>query len=190
MKWTPFQHLIKEISHSDKVNQSRHPVHWQTSAIRAIHEAREAFLCREFESELLHFILWVYANLDFSGSLLCPSHKNSHNASKRYAPCRHPVNCDRWPFVQWGVTTCSGCKIGLKGGFFLDDYRFIFFYCQLNCCGHGVSYLRVTSNYIVTLLTHFLVLKLIRLKNSQYSIKECTAEVCWMVHNVLSLTVH
>lgn len=168
MKRTPFQRLIKEISHSDEVNRSRHPVRWQASAIGAIHEAAEAFLCREFESKLLRFIFWVYANLDFSGSLLCPSRKKSHIAGKRYAPRRHPADLDGGPFVQRGVATCSGCKNGWKGGFFLNDYLFICFYRRLNRCEHGVSYLRVTSNYIVALFTHFLVLKLIRLKKSRY----------------------
>ncbi len=54
MKWTLFQRLIKDICHSNEVNRWRHPVHWQASAIGAIHEAIEAFLCRQFESKLLN----------------------------------------------------------------------------------------------------------------------------------------
>jgi hypothetical protein len=56
MKRTPFQSLINEISHSYEVNQLRHLVCWQASAIGMIYQATEAFVRREFESKLLRFI--------------------------------------------------------------------------------------------------------------------------------------
>ncbi len=49
--------LIKEISHDSNVVGNGPAYRWQSAAIGAVQEMAEAFLVREFESELLYVFL-------------------------------------------------------------------------------------------------------------------------------------
>jgi histone H3/H4 len=71
----PFMRLIKEISHDSNVIGNGPVYRWQSAAIGAVQEMVEAFLVREFESELSYVFPYNIApTYCYLVTLMCATH--------------------------------------------------------------------------------------------------------------------